>query len=262
MSFRLMQRVADTLGLAAIEKAVLAVLARHAQDDGTNAKPPSVDTIAAKAGITGRAARRVLRSLEENGFLDAPGSKVGGKSGPTRYVVVAEKLAPFIPDSAVSTPIDEGRTQSPPLSDEGGHRVRPYRLMEDTESAEETLDSKITEANASGADAPVEGRGEVVKMRLTAGGELFGPVLADLVAAIPRQKPDVIRAKLAKAKACFGPDKALAVAKQAALRDEPWSYLCKVIDNELHRAAAGGRPMESGNARMAARLAEFDFGEP
>lgn len=118
--------------------------------------------------------------------------------------------------------------------------VAGLSLRAQTPDLEKKEDS---EAVASVAGATVSG-GNVLALPVTAQGELFGPVLADLVAAVPNVDQRNIRSQLGKACGHLGPDVALALAKQALLRAEPWSWLCKTIA-ERTKPAAGGRPAKA-----------------
>src|SRR5215217_6172251 len=77
-----------------MQKAVLVVMARHALEDGTNAKPPSVHTVAEKAGMCPRAARAALRALEAEGWIIPLSGKAGGRKQTVHYLIVAGKLEP------------------------------------------------------------------------------------------------------------------------------------------------------------------------
>lgn len=94
MSYTLMQSVVDTLGISYASKAVLMVLARHARDDGTNDKCPTVQTIGDKAGMCAKAARNALRALEADGWIRPVGNKSGGRCQTTNYVIVTSLLGP------------------------------------------------------------------------------------------------------------------------------------------------------------------------
>lgn len=114
MSYSLTQKAIDTEGIPLAAKAVLVVLARHAKDDGTNKKCPSVQTIADKAGMCGKAARNGLRWLEGEGWIKAVGNKVGGRKQTTNYVILIGRLGP-----------DETRNEVPPIDAETRHHVPP-----------------------------------------------------------------------------------------------------------------------------------------
>lgn len=114
MSYSLTQKAIDIEGIPLAPKAVLVVLARHARDDGTNKRCPSVPTLAAKAGMQERATRSALRWLEAEGWIEPVSNKVGGRNQTTKYRVVIDRLGP-----------DETRQDVPPLEPETRHDVPP-----------------------------------------------------------------------------------------------------------------------------------------
>lgn len=117
MSYKLTQSVIDTVGIPVIAKAVLLILARHARDDGTNSKCPSVQTIADKAGMSDKCARNALRALENDGWIKAISDKSGGRSKATSYAIAIERLGP-----------PETRNDVPPMASETRHEVPPNGL--------------------------------------------------------------------------------------------------------------------------------------
>lgn len=128
----------------------------------------------------------------------------------------------------------------------------PHNLQESSPSPSSAYAETFADAKGAGAPPP----DNVVHMPLTAEGELFGPVLADLAAAVPDVVPREIRAVLGKAKGHFGPDAALALAKQSLLRAEPWSWLCGTINVRINsKSAAGGRPIEAGAKELLDKIA-------
>jgi hypothetical protein len=114
VAYKLVQKVIDTAGIPVMQKAVLIVLARHSQEDGTNSKSPSVQTVAEKAGMCERAARGALRALEDDGWIIALGSKAGGRRQTTRYIIVVGRLGPT-----------DTRHDVPPFDEETRHDVPP-----------------------------------------------------------------------------------------------------------------------------------------
>jgi hypothetical protein len=114
MSFTLMQAVVDTTGISLAPKAVLLVLARHARDDGTNEKCPSVQTLADKAGMSAKGARNALRSLEADGWIVALSKKSGGRCQTTHYRIAVGMLGPR-----------ETRHEAPPIETDTRHHVPP-----------------------------------------------------------------------------------------------------------------------------------------
>lgn len=119
-----MQTVMDLAGIPLAPKAVLLVLARHARDDGTNPKCPSVQTIAEKAGMSDKCARNALRSLEADGWIEALGRKVGGRAMATNYRILVDRLGPGTRNDVPPKP-RETRNQVPGNGhDRGNDRPR------------------------------------------------------------------------------------------------------------------------------------------
>lgn len=86
--------------------------------------------------------------------------------------------------------------------------------------------------------------------------KLHGPVLSALVGRMPKRDPEQIRALLTKAFYKIDPQTALDLGAMAALKDEPWSWLCKAVDARLKpKPAAGGR--QAGGRPLEAGAAEF-----
>jgi HNH endonuclease len=113
---------------------------------------------------------------------------------------------------------------------------------------------KESNAGALGAERPP---GRVISHPATAQGELFGQVLADMTIAVPEVSARQIRAQFGKAMAHLGPDAALAIARQALQRMEPWSWFCKALDERSK--APGVQPAKREDpaiARLRARIAE------
>lgn len=126
MSFALMQTVIDLIGLPLASKAVLLVLARHARDDGTNSKCPSVLTIAEKAGMSDKGARNALRSLEADGWIRAVGRKVGGRSLATNYTILIDRFGPPETRNDVPPKRQETRNHVPPNGHDTQHDIPPF----------------------------------------------------------------------------------------------------------------------------------------
>lgn len=144
----------------------------------------------------------------------------------------------------------------------------PSQTVNVTSPPLRATDLQITESNsvaiATGAAAP--SGGTVLAFPLDDKSKLFGPVLAALAAALPGRTPEVVRAKVAKAYHALGAETALDLCARAAVKDEPWSWLCAAIDARIKSRAAGGRPAESGMSSAARDLLsayrdpEFDYG--
>jgi len=269
VAYKLLQNIIDTTGIPVMQKAVLAVLARHSLEDGTNKKSPSVQTLGDKAGMCAKAARVALRGLEEGGWIIALGKKSGGRKVTTHYLIVAGRFEP-----------DKTRHDSPPFNEETSQESRyhvppnghdpacetrhemPSNEAQSCETrydsplnpvprtAEEVLEEKVsTEAEASGAVAP--SGGTVVAFPMSDKARLYGPVLAGLTARLPDKDPREISAQLSRAFYKIDPQTALDLGAMAAVKDEPWSWLCAAITARIKpKPVAGGRPIESGAAEF------------
>jgi hypothetical protein len=126
VAYKLVQKVIDTVGIPVMQKAVLIVLARHSQEDGSNAKSPSVQTLGDKAGMCAKAARVALRGLEEGGWIIALGNKAGGRNQTTRYLIVVGKLGPTETRNDVPGNDEETRHDVPPNGHDTRHDVPGY----------------------------------------------------------------------------------------------------------------------------------------
>lgn len=159
MAYKLMQKVVDTLGIPVMQKAVLIVLARHSQEDGTNAKSPSVQTLGDKAGMCAKAARIALRGLEEGGWIIALGNKAGGRKQTTRYLIVVGKLGPTETRNDVPGNEEETRYHVPPNGHDPARETRydsPLNTVPRT--AEEVLEEKESKEEESVCDVGVDPR--------------------------------------------------------------------------------------------------------
>ena len=95
MSIRLMSQVwEDTRIGSQAELLVLLALADHARDDGLCW--PSMRSIAGKARIEERSARRIIRRLIEKGFVElvSKGGCIDGQNTPNRYRVIGGDRRP------------------------------------------------------------------------------------------------------------------------------------------------------------------------
>jgi hypothetical protein len=169
MSFALMQAVVDLIGIPLASKAVLLVLARHAHDDGTNSKCPSVLTIAEKAGLSDKGARNALRALEADGWIEAVGRKVGGRSLSTNYTIRVDRIGP--PETRNDVPRKERKTRNhvppntrnhvPPNGHDTRNGVPPFQtetrndvpLNPERRSAEYVLEEVHKEETVCSVDA-------------------------------------------------------------------------------------------------------------
>lgn len=75
------------------ELLVLLVLAEHAHDDGSQARP-SVETIAWKARLNRRAVQGALRRLERSGAVERTSVSRGGRGRPSTYRVLMNRARP------------------------------------------------------------------------------------------------------------------------------------------------------------------------
>ena len=92
MSVRLMSKAFMT-PLPASQKLVLIVMCDYANDDGLSCHP-SVAQVAVKASLSDRQCKRVLKQLQDDGYLSVVANPNGGKPGTTRhYKISVEKLS-------------------------------------------------------------------------------------------------------------------------------------------------------------------------
>lgn len=254
--------------LPATEKLVLLRLADFANDAGFNIWP-AVQTVANDCGVGIRAVQLTLKKLVKVGILVVM-NQGGGRGRATEYAIDLDLLSALRAAPPAAAQYANGHAGKGANSESSagfsGENPEPSSPFMDGEKGEKGASDDInpeprsphpllsveegSEAYASGAAAP-DGGGNVVQMPLSAEGELFGPVLQDLAAAVPDVSSRQIRSMLGKAKGHLGPDAALAMAKQALRRAEPWSWLCKSINERMRpAAAAGGRPLEAGAAEF------------
>ena len=92
MSIKAMSWVFEQTELAGNEKLVLLSLADHCCDDGL--AWPSVERIALKSSVSKRTAQRILKSLEDTGWLSR---KEGSRHETTRYQLVFSRGANLSP---------------------------------------------------------------------------------------------------------------------------------------------------------------------
>lgn len=108
MSFKLVDKVFD-LNLPRGEKQALSSLARHAHNDGTEARP-SIPKIMRETGMSDRGIQRALRSLENKNLIcdvEPHRGKKGGIRHPVNYTLVLEK---WKPNPEVSSPFSGKET--------------------------------------------------------------------------------------------------------------------------------------------------------
>lgn len=92
MSVRLMSKAFMT-PLPASQKLVLIVMCDYANDDGLSCHP-SVAQVAVKSSLSDRQCKRVLKQLQDDGYLSVIGNPNGGKPGTTRhYRISIERLS-------------------------------------------------------------------------------------------------------------------------------------------------------------------------
>jgi hypothetical protein len=134
-------------------------------------------------------------------------------------------------DADVTSPKESVTSQGPSQTE---NVTSPYLRATDLQIQESN-----SVATATGAAAP--SGPTVVPFPMDDKAKLFGPVLTALALAMPNRSPDDIRGQLAKAYHKLGAETALDLGARAAIKDDPWSWLCKSI-NERIKSAAGGRP--------------------
>lgn len=85
MSIRVMTQVWDLVQLNQSQTLVLLALADHADDEGVCW--PSIDRIAKKARLERRATQRIIRALEDAGYLHIDPPEVSGRGHTNRYTI-------------------------------------------------------------------------------------------------------------------------------------------------------------------------------
>lgn len=93
MSVRVMSRVWDCMPASGTKLLVMLALSDYAADDGSRAYP-AVNTLATKVGCSPRQARRLLKELVAEGWLEIlhRGGKSGKSKDTTEYRIVLEML--------------------------------------------------------------------------------------------------------------------------------------------------------------------------
>lgn len=139
MSWILLERVALTRGIPAAQKSVLIVLAQHAHNDGTNARP-SQERIAAFAGMTARNVRRCLASLEATGYI-VPVLHGGPQNHTVNYSIRLDMLADNADNmSAFHSPNSDNMSafdeDNPDISAQKGGHFRHVRRTFSTDKAD------------------------------------------------------------------------------------------------------------------------------
>ena len=84
-----MSRVFE-LSIPAMEKFLLLAMADHARDDGTGCYP-SVGRLARKTSLSERGVQKLIRRMEQKGFLVARGKAKGGRGITVEYSLTLEK---------------------------------------------------------------------------------------------------------------------------------------------------------------------------
>lgn len=105
-------RAVRQCGARGNDRLVLYELAERANSE-TGEAFPSVDTLAADAGLSRRTVQRSLRSLETDGYIEARGGGQGGRARTTRYLVLGGKGATQSPNGSSERASAAPETASP-----------------------------------------------------------------------------------------------------------------------------------------------------
>jgi hypothetical protein len=249
--------------LQSLEKLVLLRLADYADDDGGNIYP-SIATIAHFCGMSPRAVQYILKKFMGEGLVLIVGNETGGRGRTRHYCIDLERAGQMAgPGGGHKNGGGKRvqRAQKPCTLSDPAETVQ--RVHEDAvkgaQALHPTLQGTVTEesvAEATGAAAP--SGGTVVAFPLDDKAKLFGPVLNTLLVRMPDKEPREIRGQVAKAFHGLGAAAALDLCAMAAVKDEPWSWLCAAINARLKpKMVAGGRPMTSDDAAARDLLSDL-----
>jgi predicted transcriptional regulator len=102
VSYKLVDKVFD-VDLPSSEKQVLGSLARHAHNDGSEARP-CVQTIMRETSLSERTVQRALRKLETRGWIADANPDKGKKGGkkPVNYRLIPDKWGVIVPPTPVT----------------------------------------------------------------------------------------------------------------------------------------------------------------
>jgi hypothetical protein len=256
------------------------VLIRLADFAGNNGKRvfPAIGTVANDCGLSPRAVQRAFKVLCDEGVLVLERATKGGRGHTNVYSLDLKRIEELgggsVPDqggpsSGLSNGFDHaenhdsvtGFNAAENHDSATGFPINPVTQSQnpDCVSPEPLLTvEEDSDANASGAAAP--SGGTVVPFPLDDKAKLLGPVLASLTARLPSTDPDEIRSLLFRAYHKLAPQTALDLGAMAAIKDEPWSWLCAAINTRIKSKAAGGRQAPSDAMSAGARdlLAALD----
>lgn len=117
MSYKLVDKVFD-VDLPSSEKQVLGSLARHAHNDGSEARP-CVQTIMRETSLSERTVQRALRKLETRGWIADANPDKGKKGGkkPVNYRLIPDKWGVIVPPTPVMvTPLPVSHRHPTPVT--------------------------------------------------------------------------------------------------------------------------------------------------
>ncbi len=127
MSWNVMQMVFNST-IPGVERMILLVLAKHAQDDGTNAYP-SIETIVEQSGFTTRTVQANIRTLEAFGILERAGIT---KYMTTNYTIRLDRIPQQVQEmqgGAVAAGVRE--MQGGAVGAQGGAGNAPNRVLKE-----------------------------------------------------------------------------------------------------------------------------------
>jgi predicted transcriptional regulator len=117
VSYKLVDKVFDVV-LPSSEKQVLGSLARHAHNDGSEARP-CVQTIMRETGLSERTVQRALRKLETRGWIADANPDKGKKGGkkPVNYRLIPGKWGVIVaPTPVMVTPLPVSHRHPTPVT--------------------------------------------------------------------------------------------------------------------------------------------------
>ena len=140
MSYALVDKVCD-LNLPPQEKLTLISLARHAHNDGTEARP-SVETMTRETNLGRRTIQRKLRTLEEKHLIGSREEKLGGRHYTVWYDLLLDNWGSFEHEkNATQRPVN--RRQRDALCAETASQ-RPVKGVSESKTASASTLNSVT----------------------------------------------------------------------------------------------------------------------
>lgn len=148
MSFKLIAKILDNVEIKPTAKFLLIAMASFASDDGRDIFP-CVKTLQKKTGLSRMAVFNNLKTLEEQGFIQAVGKQ---KSGVIIYKIIVEKLDHGSTESVLGgiLEIPEGVQQM----DEGGIAGIPKSLLNPFKDLKSLKDTGVPEISTEKKERP------------------------------------------------------------------------------------------------------------